>query len=79
METKNHISEEERYEIKFEGNLEGIREGVMQGFPKGYKNGIQQAEIKKEAEFIRNMLAKGCSLEFISKISGKSVEDLSVF
>ena len=48
------------------------------------KNPILEAEREEgreecRAELIRNMLAEGCSLEFISRISGRSVKELSCF
>lgn len=63
LKMKNPILEAEREE----GRKEGIEEGRIEG------------AIKKEKEFIKNMLAEGCSLEFVSRISGRSVKELSCF
>ena len=52
------------------------------------KNSILEAERQEgriegreecRAELIRKMLAEACSLEFVSRISGIAVEDLSCF
>ena len=44
----------------------------------GREEGRIEGAIKKEKEFIKNMLAEGCSLEFISRISGRSVKESSL-
>ena len=71
METKNHILEAENEVIKLEGKIRGFKQGFLDGFKDGFEDGIKQGKIKKEEEFIRNMLAEDCSIEFISKISNR--------
>ena len=57
METKDSVLENESEEFKC--------------FKKGFKEGFKEGVLKKETEFIRNMLAEGCSIELISKISNR--------
>lgn len=80
---KNPILEAERNEGRIEGFIEGIEESRiknrMEGRIEGREEGRIEGREECRAELIRNMLAEGCSLEFVSRISGIAVEDLSCF
>jgi len=53
--------------------LETAKEdGMEQGIKEGIKEGIEQG-IKKS---IINMLREGAKLDFISKVTGKSIEEI---
>ncbi|MFP4522659.1 MAG: DUF4351 domain-containing protein, partial [Fibrobacterota bacterium] len=51
----------------------GIKEGIKEGISKGIEKGIEEGKL----EDARRMLAEGCDLSFISKITGLSRRKIS--
>ena len=45
-------------------------------FDEGVEQGVEQGEIKKQNEMIKNMLNKNISLELISEVSNKPVKEI---
>ena len=51
---------------------EGIKEGIKEGIEKGIKKGIEQEKIN----IVKNMLNENTDINFISKVTGLSVEQI---
>ena len=45
-------------------------------FDEGVEQGVEQGEIKKQNEMIKNMLNKNISLELISEVSNKPIKEI---
>ena len=65
VDYRNGISSAER---------RGIKQGRQQGLQQGRQQGLQQGRI----ETARNALAEGASIEFVSKITGLSPEEIAM-
>ena len=59
-----------------EGIKKGIKQGIQEGIEQGIEKGIEQGNMFKELELITNMLNEGTDYEFISKITGKTIEEI---
>ena len=69
VDYRNGISSAERRGIK-----QGRQQGLQQGLQQGRQQGLQQGRI----ETARNALAEGASIEFVSKITGLSPEEIAM-
>ena len=70
-ETKMLINPVERY-MKNEGIKEGKKEGIKEGKKEGIKEGIKEGKI----EFAQEMIKEGFSIDYVTKLSGLSKEDI---
>ena len=52
--------------------IEGIKEGKKKGIAQGIKQGINENKTK----VIINMLKEGSDYSFISKVTGKTIEEI---
>ena len=59
-----------------EGREKGLKEGIEQGIEQGLEQGLEQGKEIKTIEMIKSMLENNANLEFISKVSGKSINDI---
>ena len=55
---------------------QGIEKGIEQGIEQGIEKGIEQGIEDKSKEVVINMLNEGSDYNFISKISGKTIEEI---
>ena len=62
-----------------DGIKKGIEDGIEQGVQQGIKKGIEQGIEQKTIETIKSMLQENCSLELISKITNKTIEEIQKF
>lgn len=72
---------EENDRLKQEGQMayakeEGIKQGLEQGLEQGLVQGIKQGSEEKNKEVIINMLKEKLNYDFISRVTGKSVEEI---
>lgn len=67
----------ENNRIREENILRTAREdGLKEGIEQGIEQGTHQGEEKKELELIKKMLSKKTNYEFISDITGKTIEEI---
>ena len=59
-----------------EGHKEGFDEGHKQGIEQGIEQGKKQGEINKEKEIAKKLKQDNMSLEYISKITGLSIDEI---
>ena len=59
-----------------QGIEKGIEKGIEQGIEQGIEKGIEQGIEDKSKEVVINMLNEGSDYNFISKISGKTIEEI---
>ena len=59
-----------------EGLERGIEKGLEQGIEKGLEQGIEKGIERKSNEIIENMLKEKTSIDFISKVTNKSIEEI---
>ena len=64
---------EENARLKHEGQMAYARE---EGLRQGIERGIKQGAKENKKEVIINMLAEGTDYNFISKITGKTLEEI---
>ena len=71
--------------IKFEDNMEyrfklveedAYERGLEQGLEQGLEKGLEQGLVKNTIDIIKSMLDNNISNEIISKVSGKSIEEI---
>ena len=62
----------EAYDKEWALKDEGKREGYDSGYDSGFDDGIEQTKI----EIVRNMLKENSGIDFISKVSGLSIEKI---
>ena len=62
----------EAYDKEWALKDEGKREGYDSGYDSGFDDGIEQTKI----EMVRNMLKENANIDFISKVSGLSIEKI---
>ena len=55
---------------------EGVNEGIEQGFAKGVSEGINQGFNEGIITTAKNMLKEGLTIEFVSKVTGLSIEEI---
>ena len=68
---------EENARMKYEGQMAYAREeGMAQGIKEGIEQGIEQGSEKNKKEVIINMLKEKADYNFISKVTGKSIEEI---
>ena len=58
------------------GREEGLAKGLAKGRAEGLAEGRAEGQEEKTTELIRKMLKENISLEVISKITGKSYEEI---
>ena len=58
------------------GIEQGIEQGIEKGIEKGIEQGIEQGIEKNTISIIKSMIVNGSALEFISKVTGKSIKDI---
>ena len=63
-------------EGKAEGRAEGKAEGIAEGMEKGMEKGITKGRAQERAEMAKAMLNDGMDIEYVSKISKMSIEEL---
>ena len=63
-------------EGKAEGRAEGKAEGLAEGMEKGMEKGITKGRAQERAEMAKAMLNDGMNIEYVSKISKMSIEEL---
>ena len=63
---------DKEWALKDEGKREGYDDGYDFGVTDGISLGIEQAKI----EMVRNMLKENASIDFISKVSGLSLDKI---
>ena len=54
-----------------------INEAKEEGFEQGISQGIEQGQKERNVEIAKNMLAEKSDIEFISKVTGLSVEEIN--
>lgn len=59
-----------------EGKLEGKEEGLKEGKKEGLKEGLKEGKEQSTIEVIRAMIKNNASYEFISNVTGKSIEEI---
>ena len=59
-----------------EGIEKGRKEGKKEGLEEGIEKGIEKGRNESTTNIIRNMLLNGADLEFISKVSGRTIEQI---
>ena len=59
-----------------EGIEKGLEQGLEQGIEQGIEQGTRQGEENSKIEVIKNMLSMNVDYEFISKVTGKNIEDI---
>ena len=57
-----------------QGIQQGIEEGIAKGIEQGIAKGIEQGEIKKQMEIAKNLKSNGLDAQFISNVTGLSIE-----
>ena len=72
---------EENERLKNEGQLsyareEGIELGREEGIELGKEQGIEIGKEESIIELIKNMLVKGTDYEYISEITGKTIDEI---
>jgi len=68
---------EENARLKQEGQMAYAREeGMAQGIKKGRKEGRKEGAEEKNKEVIVNMLKEKVDYNFISKVTGKTIEEI---
>ena len=64
---------EENKKLFFE---RGIEQGIEQGIEKGIEQGIERGKLIKQKEIITNMLKEKTSMNFISRVTNKPVQEI---
>ena len=68
--------EQAKKEALEQGLQEGIEKGIEQGIEKGIEQGIMQGIEQSTFQIIQSMLKCQTEIEFISKVTGKSVSEI---
>ena len=63
--------------LRKHGWEQGLAAGIEQGIEKGIEKGIEQGALTKNRENAINMLKLGSDVEFVCKVTGLSVEEVS--
>ena len=74
--SKNDIlleSYDKEWALKDEGKREGYNSGYDSGYNSGFDDGIEQNKI----EMVKNMLEEDADLDFISRVSKLSIEEIN--
>ena len=58
--------------------IEGYDKGVIVGYENGYNNGVNDGIKQNNIENAKKMLAKGTEAEYISEITGLSIDEINV-
>ena len=58
------------------GMEEGLERGIEKGLEQGIEKGIEKGIERKSNEIIENMLKEKTSIDFISKVTNKSIEEI---
>ena len=78
--SKNEIlleAYDKEWDLKDEDKREGYDSGYDSGVTDGISLGIEQGIEQKQLEMVRNMLQENASIDFISKVSGLSLEEIN--
>ncbi|MGM9876909.1 MAG: hypothetical protein ACI310_06780, partial [Bacilli bacterium] len=68
---------EEHYRLKeIDERNTALQEGREEGFKLGHEEGIEEGIEDKTKEVITNMLREKSDYEFISKITGKTIDEI---
>ena len=59
-----------------EGAEKGFKKGIKQGKKEGIQEGLQKGAEESKKEVVINMLNEGMNYDIISKITGKTVEEI---
>ena len=73
-----HEWQKEKFDKLIAENMkeDAIKEGLEQGLEQGIEKGIEQGKEENKIEMIKSMLENDIDIEKISKISGKSIEEI---
>ena len=76
IDERNTALQEGREEGFKLGHEEGLEQGIKEGTEQGIKEGIEQGIEDNKKEVIINMLKGKSDYEFISKITGKTIDEI---
>ena len=62
--------------IKEEGRREGVQQGRQEGVQQGRREGMQQGRQENMQAVVCNMLREKADMDFISKVTGFSEEEI---
>ena len=68
---------DKEWALKDLGRREGYDEGYDSGVTDGINLGIEQGKEQRNIEMVRNMINENASIDFISKVSGLSIEEIN--
>ena len=68
--------EKGRLEGRQEGLAQGMEKGLAEGMEKGMEKGRQEGRTERDKEVILNMLKEKTDINFISKVTGLSIEEI---
>ena len=69
-------TDEERKEIDEMQREENKKLFFEEGFKQGFKQGFEQGKLIKQKEIITNMLKEKASINFISRVTKKPVQEI---
>lgn len=75
-EERKEIDEMQREENKKLFFEEGFKQGFKQWFEQGFEQEFKQGELNKQNEIITNMLKEKTSINFISRVTNKPVQEI---
>jgi len=76
-ETRKAYLEEKTKEATEIGLKRGMKRGMKIGIEQGIEKGIEKGAKEKTIELIKNMLKENVDIEFISRVSGLTIEEIN--